>query len=282
MNDRAALEAIAGGCCIGEPLGDEAVGGPFGDGDRLLALGEQPDDGVLQLIIFFAEHEHAERFVDFVDGRFHRFAASGFGGAAGGDAERDGRVADGDADARLAAAADHVGEHRFEVALADAEAFDAAMTRDALCWLGGGDCRGDGVRPHGEHLGRHAGEGEDAAWRAAVAWDRSCRCRGGAVGIGNRPAAARELGLQGVALRHRAGAAGEEFADVLECRIVLDEVDAGGGGDRFAGEIVGRGAEAAGGDDEIGPVDRGSEDGDVVRRGRRRRWCGRRRRRRAR
>ena len=45
---------------------------------------------------------------------------------------------------------------------------------------------------------------------------------------------------------------------------IFVKLDAGRRGDRVAREVVGRGAEAAGADDDLRPIDRRAEHGDVV------------------
>ena len=138
VNDDAAANASVFSGGLSEPLRNKTIGRPFGYGESVTAFFKQPNDGVFQLVVFFAEDEHAKQLVDFVGRRLHGFAARGFISAAGGDAERDRCAVDRDADERFALAANHIGQHRFEIAFADAEAFDAAMTDHARRRLRGG------------------------------------------------------------------------------------------------------------------------------------------------
>ena len=165
---------------------------------------------------------------------------------------------------RLAAAANEVGQHRFELALADAEALDAAMADDARRRLQRRDRRRHVRVPHRLHLGRHARQGEHGARRPGGRLESHVDARRRAVLVGNRRGAGGKVGLHGVPLRHLAAAAGEQAADVLERRLVAHQPDARHRGQRFAREIVGRRPQAAGGDDDVDPPHGRLKRRDVV------------------
>ena len=214
-----------------------------------------------KLVVFLAEDQIAEAFVDRGDSRFHGGATSLGRFTGGRDAECDRRAAHGDAHLRLAAAADQVGQHRLQIALTDAEAFDPTIADHPRRREHRADRRRDRFVPHSLHFGRHAGEGEDAAhvgWggvnsrfvltgtvRSTLSRRDDVDARRGPFGIWNHAASFGEHRLHAVSLRHRPLPPSEQPLDVLKRRLVKNERLAGCGGDGVAGEVVGRRAETA-------------------------------------
>ena len=144
-----------------------------------------------KLVVFLAEDERAEALADRGHGGFHRRRALFFRAAFGGDAQRDRGLAGRDADQRLPAAADHVGQHRLDLALAGPEAMDLpAADHPPAGAQEAENRRGDRLAPHLDHFGRHAGQAKDAArrppGRAAPPGRCPARCRADCVPRGCR------------------------------------------------------------------------------------------------
>ena len=119
---------------------------------------------------------------------------------------------------------------------------------------------------HGFEFVGHAGkEDEDVP----VGFEPETR-RGAARILENRGAFGNH-GLADVDFRHGAGEAAEAFLDAAQDFFVAAKFAAEKIGDGFAGAVVVGGAEAAGGNDQVGAVERVSEKWSAVRRASRRR-----------
>ena len=86
---------------------------------------------------------------------------------------------------------------------------------------------------------------------------------GRAFRVRHHATAARELRLQLVAFRHRTFALCEKILNVGEGGRVFNQLQAGGGSQGVAGQVIGRGAEAAGAHHDVGPCDRSAKHGDI-------------------
>ena len=141
------------------------------------------------------------------------------------------------------AAASQVHHSFFNGRFADAETVDFALHQDAAAESERQQPRFHLALEHREHFARHArhrGEPRiadphpDAGGRAAVV--RNC------LGPG------RDHGLHAVAFGHRSAAIGEHLADTRKRRFIQNQIDACDFGDNFAGQVILRRSEAAGGE----------------------------------
>ena len=230
---------------------DQPARDALGRGQRLLLLVEKPHHDVLELLVLDAEDEFAEPLAD---GRLDRRDLRqrlGQRPRAGEDAERDHRVADCDADlgdvargesgrATLSSTADSPQPNVLIFRWMKTPPPTPCVKQPRLHLLG----------VHPEHLARHAGHG-DHGGLADVHPDAGR----GAGHVGDRLGPARQECLHAVAVGHDAAAAREHLADVFERLGVFLQFDAGRRGERFARQVVERRPEAAGRDDEVGPLD---------------------------
>ena len=180
--------------------------------------------------------------------------------ALGRDPQRDRGRVHGDAHRRLPPAANQVGQHLLDVALAGAETLDAAVANDAR------PCRSSWPRP-----ARRSGETSRTFRPARPAGrTRGTRRRAGR-GTSSQMPGAVPLGL-GMMRLPAGNIACTRFRSGMSrlCRansprmyssdgFVEHQLAAGHLGQHLARQVVGRGSQAAGGHDHVGPVDRGGE-----------------------
>ncbi len=212
-----------------------------------------------------AEVKLAHPFHDFLAGLRDQLLARVVGFRGGGDAERDRRGGGGDPDQRLASAGDQLAEPSFHFAFAGTEEFHHRVPDFATAAEPLEDSGGDRFVEHRFHLGGDTGKRKDAAGRAIAARDRHVDPGSRPVRVKDFVAADGEHRLDPVPLRHHPAATAEQFFDAAACRFAKLER----GGEEFrqhvAGQVVAGRAEAPGGDDHVGPLDRGAESGQVIR-----------------
>ena len=208
-------------------------------------------------------------------GRFDGRKTFLLGRAVGGDAKRDRGLAGRDADRRTPAAADQVGQHRLDLALAGRRNNGAA----------GGESRGGRAARNevaiaaateschisiisagtpGRQITRHGGRSSRGTSRSMP----------GAVPCGFRTT---RLPAGNIAWSSFCGGIGRlRRANIRRmcCQRVGVELQraAGGSGQRLASQIIGRGAKPAGGHDDVGPIDRLAKHFDARAPIRRRPW----------
>jgi len=239
-----------------QPRGQDTSGSAFDDRQRLTPLGQNPDHDVLQRVPVLAENQIAQALVDRVrrglHGRPARFCRRAFRG----DSQRDRGLTGRNPDGGHATAADQVGQHGLDRAFAGAEAMDRPMTDHAAVAAGhGGQGRPNGRRPHVAHLGRDAGQGEDARRVSAGPGHLDVDPRRRAVRVRDDAAASREHRLHHVSLRHLAATPGEQRPDLLHHSLVANQFDAADFGQTITREIVGRGPQPARAQNDIRPRD---------------------------
>src|SRR5262249_61889881 len=106
---------------------------------------------------------------------------------------------------------------------------------------------------------RHARHGGDE-----TVPDRHPDAGGGAAVVRDRLGAGGDERLHAVALGHHPAAAGEHVGDLPETVVAEDQFHAGDLGQHLTGQVVLGGAEAAGGEHQVGPLRGDAEGGDVV------------------
>src|SRR5215216_7108721 len=247
VGDEAAEDVGGGAGDVGEGAGEEAAGGGFHGGDGEAAFLEEAADGELEGVVVLAPDDAAEDGAQGVDDGLDQGLGLGAGGGLGGDAQVDAVRLGVDADGGVGGL-EQGGDHLVDGALAQAGGLDGAGDDHGA---GGAalELGGDLLLPHARHLGGGAGHGDD---EGAVLLGPPAG--GGAARIGDGARAGGEPGLLEVALGHGGAAAGEPGAQLLfELGIdpggLAEEV-----GDGVAGDVVLGGAEAAGGEDEVGAL----------------------------
>ena len=105
------------------------------------------------------------------------------------------------------------------------------------------------------HLARDARHGDK---HVTPALDDEAGC--GTNRIGDRRTASGEHGLHAIAGRHLSSPAREHRLDLLQHRVVEQQVAAGGSGHRLARDVVHRRAQAAGGNHDLGAFERLTQD----------------------
>ncbi len=224
----------------------------------------------MQFFVALAIDERAETLVDFGYGGFDLRTAMPFAIALGHDAENDRRPAGVDANARNAAAADEIGHERLHLAFAGAETLDVPPQNDAAAGPHAAQGGKQMTLPHLPHFRRNARQGNESATpltrkRVRRPQNVEIDTRRGAVHIRHDAAARGEVGLQLIALGHFPLSPGKELPDVLEGLRNHDQGAIGRCGQGLARKVVGRGAQPAGGNDKVGPLDRAAEDVDARR-----------------
>ena len=173
------------------------------------------EGGILDLIVFGAVNDSAETLSDHRLGGGDGPLTIGRIAPAGSDPQRNRRLVGRDSDERLASPADEVGEHRFDGALAGAEAFDPPEADRPGAGEHGENRRPDRRLPHRAHLARHAREGKHPRVpRRRRPGEIEIDARRCPFGIGDDPAPAGKERLPPVRLRARDGAAGKPSLDV--------------------------------------------------------------------
>ena len=178
-----------------------------------------------------------------------------------GDDPQDDRGAAGvDPYAGDAAAADEIGQERFDLAFAGAKALDVPPQNDAAAAAQPTERRKQISIPHLPHFRRNAGQGKEPATTAIGPRNVEVDPGRGAVRIRHDAAPFREIGLKLVALGHFPLPPGEEPPHVLQGLGHEKQGAPGRRGQRLAGEVVGRRPQPAGGDDKVRPLERQAED----------------------
>ncbi len=174
--------------------------------------------------------------------------------ALGGDAQADRPAAREEGEARAAIEPRREVAHLIgEGALAHAGREERPVA-DHEVGRGGAQTRQQALLDQVAHLGGHAGHGHEAL--AAAFKVKPGR---GALVVVEHLEALRHLRLHAVALGHGPPAPRKPVLDALHGRRVLDERDVEEGGEGLAREVVVRGPEAAGDDDEVGRLPRAAE-----------------------
>ena len=265
-----AAEKIGGAARnVREAFGEHAARAAFGDGDGGAIFGEDARDNFFQGfavggVKMFAESE-SHALGDFVE-KFFGFGRVARPGArmelrAGGRGE-DGGIGIGIQLVERANA-------RFDVGFA--EAGDAQVAgEEALFVPHFREARRDFGFEHGFQFVGHAGKQHED-----VSIGFEPESRRGAARIWENRGAFGDHGLAHVDFRHGAREAAKAFLDVAQDGFVAAKLSAEKIGDGFARAVVVGGAEAAGGNDQVGAVERVSGRRSAVRMAnRRRRLCG--------
>lgn len=147
------------------------------------------------------------------------------------------------------------GDFFLDDGLAEPGGFEGATEEWIWRWKPVAQQWDDAGLEHGMQFAGRARQEDDnrCGGTKAAGWNLNEQARGGAVWIGEDLGAARDEGLNPGLGRHETLAGGEELFNVLEERGILAELGAGELGDERASEIIARGAEPAGDQDEIGP-----------------------------
>ena len=245
---------------IGDALREQTARAALRHGERRVFLLQELQHALFERGAVDAVNEIAHLIADILDHRLHERFAFLLVRALGGDAHPAFALAGVRRDGGVRPV--HKGaQARFHRALADAEKADHVRA-----YHGAGELleiRHHIVPQHRDALSRRTGQHHDA--HGAVLDDASRR---GAAVVRQHDAPLGEICLLEVVVGKAPAALGKVFADIRERVLIEIELPVKGARERLLGEIVARGAETAGRDDEIGAVPRAvkalGEPGGVV------------------
>ena len=245
---------------IGDTLREQTARAALRHGERRVFLLQELQHALFERGAVDAVNEIAHLIADILDHRLHERFAFLLVCALGGDAHPAFALAGVRRDGGVRPV--HKGaQARFHRALADAEKADHVRA-----YHGAGELleiRHHVVPQHRDALSRRAGQHHDA--HGAVLDDASRR---GAAVVRQHDAPLGEICLPEVVVGKAPAALSKVFADIRKRVLVEIELPVKGARERLLGEIVARGAETAGRDDEIGAVPRAvkalGEPGGIV------------------
>ena len=247
VGDHAALEHLGGARDVGDTLGDEAAGATLGGAQGQVFLLQKGQHHFLQ-----GGHVHtvdlgAEELFDLLHRGLQESLGLGVGGGLGGDPQLALPLLGVGGQGGVGHGVHLHPELGFHGGLPDAE---------ELQGVGGDDPLGQGlevghgpVAEHGAALAGGAGEHDDVDPLGLEG-----AAGGGAPVVGQHGAALGEHGLLEVVLRHGAAGAGEVAGDAVGGPLVKDQLFPKSLGQHVFGQVVAGGAQAAGGDDDVGPL----------------------------
>ena len=257
VGDEASEEDSRSAGDIREAVGDEAAGAGFREGESFVPFGEHPHDSALQVLIVLGEDVVADPLINdvsgFVDGLFR---AAAFEDEAHIDFTDAGAVAD--LQTGLREMLEGGGDLLFHAGFTKTDAVQGAADEGGVAGEFAVEERDDFFEEHGPQFTRWPGEHDNpggfAVGAIGIRVELHRQAGRGAVAVLQHESAFGYACLHKCADGHGAIALLEETFDVRGDARVFVQGFAKQFGDEIARDVIRRGAEAAGADDEVGVI----------------------------